>query len=65
MAPSHHLIDLAASFLEEHAIRHVGLHECSSREDELGGRRQNKEWKVDSHGYVKEVSAKNADLSVD
>eukprot|EP00971_Amphidinium_carterae_P047621 938044-Amphidinium_carterae.1 len=65
MAPSHQLIDVAANFLEEHALRHVGLHECSSREDELGGKKHHKEWKVDANGYVKEVLAKGADHAVD
>ena len=32
MEPAHCLIDLAAQFVEENALRHVSLHECISRE---------------------------------
>ena len=58
MEPAHCLIDLAAQFVEEIALRHVNLHECISREEELQGSKKSKEWKTDGQGYVREVHSK-------
>ena len=69
MEPAHCLIDLAAQFVEENALRHVNLHECISREEELQGAKKSKEWKTDGQGYVREVHSKSteshADVSTD
>ena len=65
MEPAHCLIDLAAQFVEENALRHVNLHECLSREEEMQGSKKSKEWKTDGQGYVREVVAKSSSAETD
>ena len=67
--PSHHLVDLMSSMVEDGAIRYVQWSDCVSREDEVRGQKKTKEWKPGANGILREISSKEpvhkADTSSD
>ena len=64
--PSHKLLDAAYDLFEKNVVRYIEWQDCTKRESELCGVRQERVWKPDASGTIKEqvVSvAGTADLS--
>jgi len=65
MRPSNHLIDLCAAMHDTGVVKYVAWEECSHRNQELVGVKQDKFWKPDSNGHIKEfVESKAPDAAV-
>ena len=56
--PSHHLIDVVSSMVEDGSVKYVAWAECISREEEIRGQKKTKEWKAGHDGILREVHGK-------
>ena len=56
--PSHHLIDVVSSMVEDGSVKYIAWSECVSREEEIRGQKKTKEWKPGADGILREVQNK-------
>lgn len=68
LEPSHSLVDLVVSMVEDSVVRYISWSDCNTREQELANSKKDKNWRPGTDGVIREqiVDAKViADLSSD
>ena len=64
LEPSHGLIDLVFSMIEDNQLKYIRWEQCTKRDQELMGIKSDPMWKPDSQGVIKEVKVQ-AELKAD
>jgi hypothetical protein len=63
--PSHQLLDLVESMLEEGVLQHIGVEKCTSRLQEIHGVKKEPSVKIDSSSGTIKLSSRDASIEAD
>ena len=59
--PSYHLLDVAHQLYDTNCVKYIDWVKCTKRDSELSGVKEERGWKTDANGNLKEFTTKTPD----